>query len=108
MFKDAYKTARSFTQPIILSRKTIGGVCSSSIGAFVVINDEGWIVTAGHILEQLDQLQRETSEIRSLETQRASIRADAGLTEKEKRQKIERLPKLPKEWTDRWSALWSI
>ena len=27
-------------------------VCSSSIGTFVVVNKEGWVVTAGHILRQ--------------------------------------------------------
>ncbi len=107
MFSAGYKIARHFTQPVILSRKTIGGACSSSIGAFVVINDEGWFVTAGHILEQLGKLNEETEETRSLETQRASIRADASLTEKEKRKKIGKLRKLPNEWTARWSALWS-
>jgi len=107
MFKDAYKIACHFTHPVILSRKTIGGQCSSSIGAFVVINDGGWIVTAGHMLESLSKLKQETDEARSLETQRAAIRADPSLTEKEKRKAIGKLRKLPKEWTDRWSVWWA-
>ena len=43
MFRLAYKIAREFTFPVILSRRTIAGACSSSIGAYVVINADGWI-----------------------------------------------------------------
>ena len=41
MFRDVYKIASKFTLPVIISGKTISGECSSAIGAFVVINEDG-------------------------------------------------------------------
>lgn len=46
MFPDALEIARNFTLPVVISRKASVGKCSSSIGACVVINKEGWIITA--------------------------------------------------------------
>jgi len=43
MFRLAYKIAREFTFPVILSRRTIADAFSSFIGAYVVINAGCWI-----------------------------------------------------------------
>jgi hypothetical protein len=59
MFKDAVRLATAFTRPLVISRKTVSGACGAAIGTFVVVNSEGWIVTAGHNLRQLHQLQDE-------------------------------------------------
>jgi len=51
MFQKAYSIAAEFTRPVIFSRLQFDGTCSSSLSAFVVINSDGWIVTASHIIE---------------------------------------------------------
>lgn len=56
MFSAATKMASSFTRPIITSRRYSDGQLGSSIGAYVVVNDSGWIVTAGHVLKELVDL----------------------------------------------------
>jgi hypothetical protein len=59
MFRNACTTAREYTRPVILCRQSANGQCSSSIGSYVIINEEGWIVTAGHIVDQLLKLKEE-------------------------------------------------
>lgn len=65
MFRNACTIARQFTRPVILCRQAASLECSSGIGSFVVVNDEGWIVTAGHIIEQLEKLVDEEQDTQS-------------------------------------------
>ena len=51
MFSKAVPIAAGFTRPMVISSRTADGVCSSTIGACVVVNRNGWILTAGHLLE---------------------------------------------------------
>src|SRR5258708_6395043 len=63
VFQQACQIAQNFTIPVVLSRKTIGGDSSSSIGAFVIVNDQGWIVTAYHIVELLQKMQADAERV---------------------------------------------
>lgn len=51
MFSDACERAMKYTRPVIFSTRSANDVVSSSVGTFVVINREGWIVTAGHVFD---------------------------------------------------------
>ena len=51
MFSKAVPVAAGFTRPMVISSRTAQGACSSTIGAYVVVNREGWILTAGHLLD---------------------------------------------------------
>src|SRR5690242_4348212 len=96
MFREAYKIASGFTAPVIISRKTIAGDCSSGIGAFVVVNQEGWIVTAAHILDQFQALMAECEKSKQVASEREAIESDATLSDKDKRKKIGKLKYPPK------------
>ena len=106
MFRQAIAIASQYTLPIILSRKTVGGACSSMIGAFIIVNDEGWIVTANHILELFKKLSDETQMMRDIETQRNDIKGDAKLSAKERRSRLSKLKRPGKNATDQCSAWW--
>ena len=51
MFSKAVPIAAGFTRPMVISSRTADGVCSATIGTCVVVNRNGWILTAGHLLE---------------------------------------------------------
>lgn len=104
MFRNANTMARGFTRPVIMSRMNVAGACSASIGAFVVINDEGWIVTAAHILDQVIGLSHEERKFLDHRQKEKDIRADANLDEKMRRKQLQALGKLPAEDTARASA----
>jgi hypothetical protein len=94
MFRDGYEIARKFTAPLILSKRTVNGKCTTSIGACVVINDEGWIVTAGHMIDQFIEMSQASAKVQSHEQQRAAIDADKTLDHKERRNRLVALGKL--------------
>ena len=62
MFSKAVPIAAGFTRPVVISSRTTQGACAGTIGAYVVVNPEGWILTAGHLLdivrEQQDSARR--------------------------------------------------
>ena len=62
MFSNAVPIAAGFTRPVVISSRTAQGECAGTIGAYVVVNRAGWILTAGHLLDivraQQDSAQR--------------------------------------------------
>ena len=51
MFSKAVPIAAGFTRPVVISSRTMQGACAGTIGAYVVVNPGGWILTAGHLLD---------------------------------------------------------
>ena len=104
MFRSANTLARAFTRPVIMSRMTVSGACSASIGAFVVVNSDGWVVTASHILDHILTMYREEHEYLDHRRRESEIRADTSLDEKSRRKQLQALGKLQPDRTARASA----
>ncbi|GAI46588.1 unnamed protein product, partial [marine sediment metagenome] len=51
MFANAYEIARKFTRPVICSMRHIDGSVKCGVGAFTILNSEGWMVTTAHIIQ---------------------------------------------------------
>lgn len=69
MFADACDKAAKFTRPLIISTRQVDGRVTANCGAFVVINDDGWIMTAGHVFDSFVKFQadqKKIGEIRNL------------------------------------------
>lgn len=65
MFKNAYEVSKKFTLPMIVSVRYYDKTVEGGLGAFVIINDEGWLMTAAHNLLPFfvfDQSQKEIKE----------------------------------------------
>lgn len=58
MFAEALRSATGFTYPYVALRQSASGNVYSMLGAFVVVNPAGWIVTSAHIVEELLAAQR--------------------------------------------------
>lgn len=67
MFQNAIKIAQQFTRPIVILSRNENGICSASVaGAFIILNEDGWILTANHIAENiLRQLSHFVNNVRS-------------------------------------------
>lgn len=52
MFVDAFEKASKFTRPLIVSTRTYDGVVTSEVGSFIVINRDGWCITAAHVFDK--------------------------------------------------------
>ncbi len=74
MFADACEKAAEFTRPVIISTRSLDGTVNASCGAFVVLNDDGWIMTAGHIFDSYTIFQGDQNKIREVDSVNANRR----------------------------------
>jgi S1-C subfamily serine protease len=63
VFVRAYELASAFTLPIVVSQRLRTGEVECGVGAGIVLNDEGWVATAAHMLEPLQRHAQGESEI---------------------------------------------
>jgi len=59
MFMQAVRTASQFTFPYVGLRRRRRGVVYSKMGAFVVLNAEGWALTSSHLVDEILSVERE-------------------------------------------------
>jgi len=52
MFSKAYEIVSQFTRPVFFLKK-IDGKTRYSGGTFIILNNEGWIITAAHLLDSM-------------------------------------------------------
>lgn len=107
MFSDACRLASDFTRPIVMSTRFGDGRCASGIGTFVVINHDGWVVTAWHIIQEIERQTKAANEYQAAETARQAIYADRTLTKKERSIRLKVLPKISNESISHSSHWWS-
>ena len=104
MFADGCEKASHFTHPLIVSVRRFDGTVTCSLGAFVVLNPEGWAITVAHLLEVAPIHQKHSIEIAEYEKHIAAIESDEHLNAKQKRKKKRRLRSNP-EWIVNHSLL---
>jgi hypothetical protein len=106
VFRRAFEIVGVYTRPVIISRKTVDGKCASSIGAYIIVNDEGWILTAFHIIKMLVDLVTESQTVKDIIARRSVVICDTTMTRKAKNKALGQLPKPKPEATTDVSAWW--
>jgi hypothetical protein len=105
VFRNACTLARKFTFPIITCLKTVEGKIAAGFATYVVINDEGWIITAAHVIKKMQELSVAEQQTRALEAQ---VTAQQPLNRKERRAQKKRGGVGPRpDAIDTWSAWWA-
>lgn len=107
MFATACTHARSFTLPVIISTRFFDGTVECSCGAFVVLNDEGWLMTVAHIWQSFFAYQNHAKEIAEHNAKRQAIEQDQNLDSKHKRKKIAHL-NINSKWITNHSFWWGF
>ena len=69
MFGDACEKAMKFTRPVIISTRQYDGKVNCICGAFIVLNEDGWIMTAGHMFDSFMAFQENSKKIKEIEEQ---------------------------------------
>lgn len=105
MFAEACASARGFTRPVVVSMRTVRGDTRSSIGAFIIVNAEGWILTARHLIGLIQSCQRQKDTHRKYEADVRELRQDAGSLQRHRREKTRHL-KRPGEDSFRDYSVW--
>lgn len=107
MFAQACRRAASFTRPLIISKRYFNRTVDTGCGAFIVINEEGWIVTAAHLLCSYGRVQRDAEEIVSYYDTIYTIERDETIPREEKHEKMRMVPDNPK-WITNLSYWWGM
>ncbi len=105
MFSAAYDVVRNFTRPVIVSTRFANGVVRCGLATFIVVNKDGWVVTAAHVLNDLMMWRRHVIEKKQLEEKRAAIMVDGTLSKGQRRKALDRLV-LNREWITNASLWW--
>lgn len=67
MFADACQRAMSYTRPVVISTRHVDGTVRNDCGTFIVLNREGWVITAGHIFDSFVKFQTDQKKIKEIE-----------------------------------------
>lgn len=108
MFSQACRIAGNFTKPVVMSRLSVGGACESGCGSFVVLNEDGWVVTAHHIVQQIGAGIEEAEAGVEYTKKKAEIDADPAANKQERRRRLQALRAPGKKSTQHFSAWWGM
>lgn len=106
MFAKAYELASCFTRPVVTSMRFYDQSVECGPSAFVVLNDEGWIITVAHLWNSYRAFKQNTRELEAHKKQLEAIKQDQTLTTKQKN-KILRQAKPNARWITNHSFWWS-
>ncbi len=53
MFAEACRIAKGFTRPVATSIRLQDGTISTSLNSFIIVNRDGWAITAGHTFDSM-------------------------------------------------------
>jgi hypothetical protein len=106
MFQDAYRMVSNFTWPILISQRHLNGLCTCGIGTLTIVNEDGWFITAHHVLVAFMNSLAQVQSVQTLHEERAAIEVEEGLSRKERQKKLAKLARLPLQTADRCS-LWA-
>ena len=107
MFANAYEIARKYTFPVIISTRNYSGKVECGCGAFIVINDEGWILTTAHIFNSYINYQQHRQQIQKYKEQKQEILENLKMDEKQKKKRIAHLKTYP-GWLENHSFWWGM
>jgi len=91
MFAKAYEIASCFTRPIIISLRFYDKSIECGAAAFVVLNEEGWIITAAHIWQHSLLYKKHSNEMKKYEEQIKMIEQDHSLTGKQRKKRLKQI-----------------
>lgn len=106
MFAEALKLASNYTQPVIVSQKHFDGTANAGCASFIVVNEEGWILTSAHVIAPMLAAKHHESEIANFNKQESDIQNNNKTPRKKRRQLLRKLKPNP-QWITNLSFWWA-
>jgi len=72
MFAEACQKVMKYTRPVAVSTRNYDGTCNTDIATMIVINSDGWAITAGHVFDSFIKHQNDLKKIKEIEELNAS------------------------------------
>ena len=106
MFQNAIKKAMEFTLPVVVTYRRENGETGSSIGTCIILNNEGWVLTASHIVEAMMSFESEMETFSAYNAKVSEINSDSSLNRSERKKKLRSLDRPPKNPVVNYSSWW--
>jgi S1-C subfamily serine protease len=107
LFSNALEIVGKFTFPVAFTRRFRNGNLSSSLGTFIVVNADGWILTAHHILKEILRATDSQTQIQQYEADKKAIEDNPQVNAKDKRKRIQKLL-VSNDWITNQAILWGF
>ncbi|MDX1358639.1 MAG: serine protease [Clostridia bacterium] len=107
MFADAYEKAEKFTYPVIISTRKQSGSVECGCAAFIIVNDDGWIISSAHIYSSYHFYKQHIEQIKKHNDMKVEILNNPGLDHKQKKKRISHLKVYP-GWILNHSFWWGM
>ncbi len=72
MFSEACRIAKGFTRPVATSIRYQDGTVTTTLNSFIVVNRDGWAITAGHTFDPLVKHENDKKKIEEINRMSAS------------------------------------
>ena len=96
MFQTACDRSAHQVHPVIGIVKPASGRLASAIGACILINKEGWFLTARHVFDGTHKMLQSHAMSVTIAQQREAIKADKSLSKRERQKQLRALPPVRK------------
>ncbi len=100
MFTKAYEIAGQFTRPLIVAIRFFDKTIDSGLGAFVILNDDGWLMTAAHNLGAAFAFNQHQLELQEYNDKVDKINANKQIKDHQRKAMARALKPNPKWITD--------
>ncbi len=101
----AYSVVRNFIRPVAISTRLENEKVDCGLATFIVVNRDGWIVTAAHVFGAMQASQVHAQERAAYHQRVAAINADQTLTGKQRHRQLDTLKQNP-NWITHQSLWW--
>ena len=105
MFAKACALVRHFMHPVIISMRFYEKGVECIGGNFIILNDEGWIITVAHLFESFRAFKKHKKEIAEFQSHLQAIQNDQRLTAKQRKKKLRGM-KANSRWITNHSFWW--
>ena len=100
MFAKSYDIAKSFTHPLVVTIRFLDKTIDSGLGAFVIINNDGWLMTAAHNLGAAFAFNQHQQELKDHNEKVEKINANKQIKDHKRKAMAKAIKPNPKWITD--------
>lgn len=104
MFNKAYNVANKFTHPLIVTLRFFDSTIEGGLGSFIVLNDEGWCMTAAHNFGAVFTFNQHQRELKECQEKIDKINSNTQIKDKQ-RKALARAIKPNKKWLTDFAIL---
>ena len=105
MFANSLKSVSIYTYPVIISKRFYDEKVECDCATFIILNEEGWILTSAHVLTVLHLAKKHFIEYSDYKKRKAEIESNLRLNAKQKNKQIRHLS-TNKQWITNQSYWW--